>query len=495
MKRKIVDKKQKSPKQKVDYAILFRHLKKHKGKLIVYSLIMLCNIVVTLATLTVITEVVNSLAIPDLNRVIIYLIAYSCLFCLERLNYIVAYRIFRKIIQDAEVDMRNELSNRIFSINSKSYNQVETGEFIGRVTHAPADIIIGVWDLFDSVILVLSGVIICFYVCTMNIWIGILLVVYLAVLAVVEKFRMVASSKRRKESKKAEDGVNSFVNEVVRSEKDVKALNLEQSFKKQANDIYYKESYLSRKANGFAFDSFSLVLIGSEIFILGTLLLGAFFVTKDLMAIGILTFLIMNIDRIKNLGLGLGSMTNSMAGIRTQTMRLNDIFDESKYALEKFGNEDFDNEFEGNIELKNVSFSYDGENNIIDDMSLVIPKGKTVAFVGKSGSGKTTLVSLISKLYEVTGGELYLDDKNINDLSKDALRKNIALINQFPYIFDSSIRKNLSISNENATEEDMWEVLEQANLKEFVQELSGYCRKSEGFCTGGLDQLDDDSIL
>ena len=114
MKRKIVDKKQKSPKQKVDYSILFRHLKKHRGKIALYMFLMALSVVTMLFSLSAIAEVVNATTIPDLNKVAIYLIAYSALFIIERCIYVVAFQIFRKITQDVTVDIRNELSNRIF---------------------------------------------------------------------------------------------------------------------------------------------------------------------------------------------------------------------------------------------------------------------------------------------------------------------------------------------------------------------------------------------
>ena len=94
-----------------------------------------------------------------------------------------------------------------------------------------------------------------------------------------------------------------------------------------------------------------------------------------------------------------------------------------------------------------------------------------MAFVGESGSGKSTILNLISKLYEVDDGEILINGKNINDLTKESLRKNISLVNQFPYIFNMSIRENLLLAKKDATEEDLFYALKEANLDEFVKSL------------------------
>ena len=82
---------------------------------------------------------------------------------------------------------------------------------------------------------------------------------------------------------------------------------------------------------------------------------------------------------------------------------------------------------------------------IFKDLSFVVEPNTTVAFVGKSGSGKSTILSLVAKLMDVDKGMVKIDGKNINDISKFSLRENISLINQFPYIFDMSIRENLFV--------------------------------------------------
>lgn len=111
------------------------------------------------------------------------------------------------------------------------------------------------------------------------------------------------------------------------------------------------------------------------------------------------------------------------------------------------------------------------ENEIFNNLSFKIEPNTTVAFVGKSGSGKSTILSLMSKMYEVDGGEVLIDGVNINDLSKTSLRNAISLINQFPYIFDMTIKENLLLAKTDATDKEITQALKKAALYDFVNNL------------------------
>ena len=108
---------------------------------------------------------------------------------------------------------------------------------------------------------------------------------------------------------------------------------------------------------------------------------------------------------------------------------------------------------------------------MLQDLSFHIKPNTTVAFVGKSGSGKSTILSLISKMLEVDDGKVLIDDVDIKDLDKQTLRSSISLVNQFPYIFNMSIKDNLKMAKEDATDEEIDKAIEDSFLKEFVDSL------------------------
>lgn len=126
--------------------------------------------------------------------------------------------------------------------------------------------------------------------------------------------------------------------------------------------------------------------------------------------------------------------------------------------------------FETKIELKNVSFKYENE-YVLKDFSMTVKKGQSVALVGQSGSGKSTIANLLTRFYDVNDGSISIDGINIKDLSKASLRTQIGLVTQDSILFNNSIKNNLKIGNESATDEEILKALKVANAWEFVKEL------------------------
>ncbi len=160
-----------------------------------------------------------------------------------------------------------------------------------------------------------------------------------------------------------------------------------------------------------------------------------------------------------------------------------EVIEEAAVSIDKVYNileqeeyiEDLDSGIElenikGKIEFKNVWFSYDNENWILKDVSFVINPGESVAFVGKTGSGKTTITNLINRFYEIQKGEILIDNVNIKDIKKKALRSYIGIILQDPFIFAKSIKDNIKL-NKNIIDEDVSEAIELSSAGEFVNNL------------------------
>lgn len=123
------------------------------------------------------------------------------------------------------------------------------------------------------------------------------------------------------------------------------------------------------------------------------------------------------------------------------------------------------------IKLENVSYSYDKQRKILKDINVDIKDKQTVAFVGESGSGKSTITNLLLKVDEVDGGKITLNGINLNDIPFDVLNKKIGFINHNAYIFNTTIRENIIMGKKDATDEEIYEVLKEANLDGFVKSL------------------------
>lgn len=126
--------------------------------------------------------------------------------------------------------------------------------------------------------------------------------------------------------------------------------------------------------------------------------------------------------------------------------------------------------FNDKIEVKNVFFSYNGEKEVLEDINVTIPKGKTIALVGQSGSGKSTLVDLIPRYHDVESGSISIDGVDIRDLSIHGLRSLIGNVNQEAILFNDTIFNNIAFGVENATMEQVVAAAKIANAHDFIME-------------------------
>lgn len=132
-------------------------------------------------------------------------------------------------------------------------------------------------------------------------------------------------------------------------------------------------------------------------------------------------------------------------------------------------------EMKEGIEYRNITFSYDGERDVLKNISLKIEKGKTIALVGQSGSGKSTMVDLIPRYYDVESGEITIDGVNIKDMKVKSLRGLIGNVNQEAILFNDTFYNNITFGVENATMEQVIEAAKIANAHDFIMETEhGY---------------------
>src|SRR5699024_7972945 len=126
--------------------------------------------------------------------------------------------------------------------------------------------------------------------------------------------------------------------------------------------------------------------------------------------------------------------------------------------------------FEKGITLENISFAYE-EEKVLKNFSMSVNKGQTIALVGQSGSGKSTIANLVTRFYDVQEGEIKVDGVNIKTITKKSLRDLMGLVTQDSILFNDTVRKNVALSDENASEEEIIQALKIANAWEFVSEL------------------------
>lgn len=155
------------------------------------------------------------------------------------------------------------------------------------------------------------------------------------------------------------------------------------------------------------------------------------------------------------------------------------IISEAKKFYEEFDNLEKENlekwenleKISGKIEFKNVDFSYNSEKKILKNLSFTINSWETMAFVWNTWAWKSTIINLILRLFEAKSWEILFDEKNLKNISKESLRKHIWIVTQDVSLFNDTLRQNLLYAKENATEEEIWNALENANAW-FVKKLN-----------------------
>lgn len=123
------------------------------------------------------------------------------------------------------------------------------------------------------------------------------------------------------------------------------------------------------------------------------------------------------------------------------------------------------------VRFENIRFTYGGDGNVMENLSLQIEPGQKVGLVGRSGAGKTTLTNVLLRFYDVEEGSVKIGDQNIADVKQDSLRENIGMVTQDTSLLHRTIRENIAYSKPNASDEEIIAAAEQANAWEFIQEL------------------------
>ena len=176
------------------------------------------------------------------------------------------------------------------------------------------------------------------------------------------------------------------------------------------------------------------------------------------------------LDPAKRLSNAISAIQGGMASLE----RVSEVLDYD-LKVEEIANPTPISEMNDKIEFKNIGFYYEKSNLILKNVSITVPKGKTVALVGQSGSGKTTIANLLARFYDVSEGEILIDGHNIKNLKLTDYRQLLGMVTQESVLFNDSVYNNILMGNPDATEEQVIEAAKVANAHEFISQLQdGY---------------------
>ena len=381
--------------------------------------------------------------------------------------------------------LRMEVFSHIESMSQNQFNDMAVGSLVTRVCNYTAQ----VSEFFTNVVVrvirnVLTIVAVYIWMMILSWQLGLILfgivIVVFAISFFFSKFVHNLFSTERKQT----SDINTYLNESLSGIKIVQIFNQENEFAKvfkNKNDDFFKTRFKITIAFSIYRPVISLIYtlsIGLIIY------LGVILGLTGGTIVSFYLFLNNFFSPIQNLADELNHITRATTAME-RLFNLMDIDpevvdEEDAIEIEKFN---------GKIEFKNVYFAYEKENWVLKDVSFVINPKETVAFVGATGSGKTTILGLLVRNFELQKGQILIDDIDIKHIKIASLRKAVGQMLQDVFLFSGTIRENITLFDDNFTDEEIYDAVNYVNATSFINELSDkldtkVIEKGENFSTG-----------
>ena len=216
----------------------------------------------------------------------------------------------------------------------------------------------------------------------------------------------------------------------------------------------------------------SAIELTVSVFVLITLAVGILLVKKDMLPLGRMIIGMVTVFSSFGPVIAVGSLPGNLTQTFASGDRVLNLLAE-KPAVEAVTNgKDFDYE---NLDVKDLSFSYDGQTEVLKDIKMHTKKGEIIGIVGESGCGKSTFLKLLLRFWERSGGKINYDDIDIDQINTDSLLKNVTMVSQSTYLFEETIEDNLRIAKPDATQEEIENACKMASVHDFIMTLpDGY---------------------
>tara|TARA_Y100000996_G_scaffold414566_1_gene405840 strand:+ start:4936 stop:6747 length:1812 start_codon:yes stop_codon:yes gene_type:complete len=456
---------------------LFPYVKPFKKLLIISTIAMLVYTVTLVAVPWIIAWAINDYVIPGNINGLNYV--FGLFLLLAFTNWISNYiqqTTMQQVGQGVLWKLRGNLFSHVQKQSMRYFDSTEVGRLMSRVQGDVSQL-----QEFSSLmvmslgeLLSLVGIIIALFLLNYKLALITLTVLPLLVLLMIvwQKY----AKKAFIEVRVRIAIVNAAFNENISGVKVVQSLNRQT----KNLDIFSLKNSDHRVANFKASKLAAGLIPGVDILtavaIALTIVIGAMMVSDSSLEVGTLVGFVMYIQRffdpIRNLTQQYTQLQRSMAS----GSRIFDLLDK-KPDFEDSNRSISIGEIEGNIEFKNINFSYNSEDVVLRNVNLSIKSGETVAFVGPTGAGKTTLVSILSRFYYLNqnSGDILIDGVNLNDIKIDSLSRQMSMVLQEPFLFSGTIKENIKYNNPGSSDESMYEATKSVGAHDFIMNMdSGY---------------------
>ena len=455
--------------RKSPLAIFLRYFGNHKK---LFAIDVLCAM--TIAAIDLTFPLVTRSALYDMlpgkmyKTFFIVMVAVILSYVLRSfLNYIVAYYGHTFGIR-VEADIRRDLFRHMQELSFDFYDRNRTGTLMSRLTsdlfeltelahHGPEDLVTSVLTIIGALVVMVS------VRWELAVVVALMIPVFLAVVMTMRRSMSKASALRKQKTAHINTEIESSLS-GIRTAKAFANEHVENARFDAANEQFKASGRGFHKAMGRFHSCTEFFLVSLNVVIIGV---GGYFVMKETMDYrDLLTFTLYIssfVGPMRKLS-GFSEMfANGFAGLNrfVNIMRTEPTLQDKENAPDL-------TDVKGNIAVKDVSFAYEGDLEVLRNVSLEVQPGETIAIVGPSGGGKTTLCQLIPRFYDVNEGAITIDGHDIRDVTQHSLHENIGIVQQDVFLFADTIFENIRYGNPDATMDQVIEAAKKAGIYEDI---------------------------
>lgn len=369
-------------------------------------------------------------------------------------------------------DIRKKLYSHLQALSARFYANNKAGEVISRVINDVEQtkdfIMTGLMNIWLDCITIIIALSVMFFL-DVKLTVAAIVILPFYILTVYFFFGRLRALTRQRSQKLAE--TQGFLHERVNGMSVIKSFAIEENEAKnfdKRNSNFLQKAFKHTRWNAYSFSAINTVTDIGPLIVIG---FGAYLAISGSVTVGTLAAFVSYLEQLygplRRLVSSFTTLTQSFASMD----RVFQLFDEP-YDIKNTKQAKAIPIQQGNIEIRHVSFKYNqNERDILKDINLNIQHGETVAFVGMSGGGKSTLISLIPRFYDVTKGEILIDQHNIKDFETGSLRRQIGLVQQDNILFSDTVKENILLGRPDASDSDVIEAAKKANAHDFIMAL------------------------
>jgi ATP-binding cassette subfamily B protein len=361
-----------------------------------------------------------------------------------------------------EFDLKNEVFRQYENLSQNFYKQNRTGDLMNRISEDVSKVRMYVGPaVMYTINTAIRFAIVILYMYNVSPLLTLYTILPLPILSYCIFKLSSEINKRSTTFQQYLSKVSSFTQEIFSGIRVIKAYSLENQHQNNMIDLAEesKRKSLSLARVQSLFGPLMIALIGISNLVV-IYFGGVMYINGSIPNIGTIAEFILYVNMLTWPVASLGWVSSMVQEAEASQKRLNEFL---KIEPEIKNNNENTSEIQGNISFENVSFTYQDTNiEALKNVSFTVKKGETLAILGKTGSGKSTILSLISRLYDVTEGEVKIDGNEISALNLNDLRNNIGIVPQDAFLFSDTIKNNIKFGNQNATDEEVIEAAKNA---------------------------------